>query len=132
MSLCVSDMEEVLTLPLQGAVARIICIAVAGRGDLELMATWRVELGCVTWGYCLLSLRVMVIQMRQSPSFGGLKGHPGRVQTLTRLFPRTAGPGGDPPAADLWFGAAAAAAARPPGHRLHQPEPPACLGPALR
>lgn len=69
--LCVGDMEEVLTLPLQVAVARHICIAVAGRGDLELMATWRVQLECVTWGYCLLSLGVMVIQMRQSPRFRG-------------------------------------------------------------
>lgn len=51
-SLCVSDMEESLTLTLQGAVARNICIAFAGRGDLELMVTWRVELGCMTLDPC--------------------------------------------------------------------------------
>lgn len=49
--LCVSDREEALTVTLQGAVARNICIAVDGR-DLVLMAAWRVELGCVTWGLC--------------------------------------------------------------------------------
>lgn len=49
--LCVRDREEALTVTLQGAVARNICIAVDGR-DLVLMAAWRVELGCVTWGLC--------------------------------------------------------------------------------
>lgn len=35
----VSRKEEALTLTLQGAIARNICIAVAGRGDLTLIAT---------------------------------------------------------------------------------------------
>lgn len=48
---CVSDREEALTLTLHGAITGI-CIAVAGRGDLTLMATWRVELGCISGGLC--------------------------------------------------------------------------------
>lgn len=70
---CVHDREEALTLTLQGATARNICIAVAGRQDLTLIAT---ESGV---GMCDLGPRLSLggdgfPDMRESWVWGALRG----------------------------------------------------------